>query len=256
MPPIREAQLRETADNPTIKAIDMWRSLSSQVLGRALEVVVDDRRNNPHLASFDGELNVASPAGYEGQVVLYVWLDSFPIYKPLMLTHEIGHWMLDLRGFRGFVREPRDNDWEGLFNALTTHSPVYAFQKSIGHDPQTSIDSKADHDIVLCAENSIDDRLKLGLILAEDLLNCSWKKRAEIRWAAKKHQPECAKILDKIERISSRYDLLNQVGNFGFMRELLKNLKIPGKWIEKDDVKTTKELLVQIEEKRPSAKPN
>jgi hypothetical protein len=247
MAPYRENQLRKIADPPTIKAIDTWHSLSTQVIGRPLEVVVDNRRNNPQFSSFDGELNVAIPAGYQGRVVLSVWLDSFPNYNPLMLTHEVGHWILHLQGFRGFIRQPRDGKVEGLFNDVASHLPLYAFQKSIGHDPQTEIDSRCDHNIRLCKNASGADTLLSALLLSDDLLNCSWKKRQELEWTIRKYQPDIMKQVDKIISIASDFNLSNPVANLAFRKGLLKKLNMPGKWVEKDDVKATKELILHIE---------
>jgi hypothetical protein len=253
MAPYREDQIRKIADAPTIKAIDMWRSLTARAFGKPLEVVVDNRRNNPrrqYNAPVDGELSFAMPCGYKGQVVLSVWLEPFPKYNPLALTHEIGHWILHLQGFRGFIRQPRSSTLEGLFNDVASHPPLYALQRSIGHDPQAGIDSKCNHNIVLCSQPKKGDPVICGLMLADDWLNCSsYKMRQKLKWTVQKYQPQTWAVLESILKTKSEYDILKADTNFAFRRALIERLKITGKWTEKDDIEGTKKLIIEIEGK-------
>lgn len=252
MPPYREIQLRERADPPTIKILDLWRSLSTQVLGRPLEVMVENRRKYPEPLSFaEGEVNFARPAGFKGQVVLSVWLDSFPDYSPLILTHEIGHWILTFRGFRGLLRQLREPNVEGCLNDVAEHSPLYVLQRSVGHDPTLEIDSRCDHDMRLCSQPGKEDPLVSALYLSDDLLNCSWKKRQELEWTIKRYRPQTMAIVTRIVTIAGQFDLIESQANLAFRKKLVKKLKMPGTWIEKDDVQTTRALILEIEKKPP-----
>ena len=218
------------------------------MLGRPLEVVAENRRKNPQPVSFfDGQVNFARPAGYQRQVVLSVWLDSFPDYSPLMLTHEVGHWILNFRGFRGFVRQPREPNVEGLVNSLAHHPPLYVLQKSVGHDPKPEIDSRCDHNIRLCSEHRKEDPLLSALYISDDLLNCSWKKRRELEWVVAKYRPKTMKLVTRITNMAADFDLSDPLINLAFLKKLLKKLKMPGRWIEKDDERTTRELISEVE---------
>jgi hypothetical protein len=248
MAPYQESDLLKTADKPTVQAINIWHSQSSQMLGNLLEVVVDNRRNHPNFASFDGEFNTAFPAGYKGQVVLSVWLDSFPNYKPLILTHEVGHWVLKFQGFRAFIRQPRDAALEGLFNDVASHSLLYALQKSIGQDPQAEIDSRCAHNIRLSSQPKKGDPIICGLMMADDWMNCSgYKMRQKLKWTLQKYQPQTWRMLESILNVASQYDLSKPETNIRFRKELLKVLKITGAWTEKDDIEQTKKLILEVE---------
>jgi hypothetical protein len=251
MGPYDETQLRKVADAPTIKIIEKWHSVTDSVIGRPIPVVVDNRRNNPNQASTKDEMNTAFPAGYQGKVVLSVWLDSFPAFKPILLTHEVGHWVLKLQGFRSFIRTPRDPMAEGLFNDMASHRPLYALRKSMGHDSQPEADSRCDHDIELCSQPGKGDELLSALYLADDLLNCSWKKREKLKWALSKYRPNAMKIATKIIRVSSEFDLYSPMSNVAFREKLVRKLNMPGKWTEKDDATEIKKLIVEVEGTQP-----
>lgn len=247
MTPYRESELRKLADPPTNSMIDLWCSLSEKVLGRPIEVVVDNRRNNPKLRPSQHEINTAFPAGYKGKVVLSVWLDAFPNLSFLMVTHEIGHWILYLQGFRGMLCHPRDFDREGLLNSLASHPPLYNLQRSIGHDPQDDVDSRCDHDIKLSSQPGAIDDVASALYLADDLLNCSFKKRSQLRWTLRRNQPGTLRLVERIVAIASDHDLLDHEQNVGFRRTIVKEMKLKGVWSESDNVKSIKDLILEVE---------
>jgi len=253
MGPYEDSEILKTADSPTARAIEIWRSESSKALGKPLEVVIDNRRNNPNFASINGEFNTAFPLGYKNRVVLSVWLDSFPRYKPLTLTHEIGHWTLKFQGFHAFLRQPREPMLEGLFNDAASHLPLYAFQKSIGHNPQVDIDSRCEHDIRLSAQSTKGDPIICGLMMADDWMNCSaYKMRQKLKWTLQKYQPQSWIVLEKILKVRARYDLIKPDSNIKFRKELIETLNLPGTWTEKDDIQETKKLILEIEGDKPS----
>jgi hypothetical protein len=252
MAPYREEQIRKTADAPTIKAIDMWRLLSTQVLGKPLEVIVDNRRNMPlaeYNAPIDGELSFAATLGYKGQVVLSVWLEPFPKYNPITLTHEIAHWILHLQGYHGLIRAPRYGLLEGEINDLASHKLVHALQRSIGHEPQVEIDSRGNHNIRLSSQSKKADPIIFGLMLADDWLNCSYKIRQKLKWTLQKYQPQTWAVVESILKTASQYVLSQPDANLAFRKEVLKNLKITGNWTEKDEIERTKKLILEVEAK-------
>ena len=247
MAPYQESELRRLADVPTIRMIDLWHSLCNKLLGRSIEVVVDNRRNNPELRSSPHEVNMARPAGYKGKVVLSVWLESFPNLKLLVVAHEIGHWVLYLQGFRAIFCDPRNLALEGLLNSLASHVPLYALQRSVGHDPQVEIDSRCDHDIRLFSGPNTVDELSSALCLADDLLNCSFKKRPQLKWILRKNYPETLELVERIVAIASDHNLLNPEQNIAFRRRLIKEMKLEGAWTESDNVNSIKDLILEVE---------
>ena len=247
MAPYREVQLREIADPPTLKILDQWRSLSTQTLGRPLEVVTENRRRYPRPSNFDGEANFARPAGYQRQVVLSVWLDKFPDYNPVLLTHEVGHWILNFSGFRGLLGQPHGTLAEVLLNSMTHHPPLYALQRSVGIDPQTEIASRCDHDIEICSRSGKEDPLASALLVSDDLLNCNWKKRRRLEYVLRKHRPKTMALVTTITDTVAAYDLSDPQANLAFSKALVKKLKMPEQWIEHDNVQATKDLILEIE---------
>ena len=232
--------------------IDLWHSVSKSALGRPIEVVADNRRNHPELRMMKDEYNVAFPAGYKGKVVLSVWLESFPNLKPLILNHEIGHWVLKFKGFRGMICNPRDKLKEGLLNDVASHRPLYCLQKSVGHDPQSEVDSRYDHNIKLYSQPGFPDKVVSVLYLVDDLLNCSYKKRSQLEWTLRRNHPSILQIVERILTIASNHDLSIPDQNVEFRKKLVKELNLSGVWSEKDDVKSTKSLIFEVEGRAPS----
>lgn len=102
--------------------------------------MVGDRHEHPRLKQFDGELNTAFPTIVEGRVALALWLDSLKDVNLIVVTHEIGHWVLKLQGFPAMIYPPdRHSNTEILLNSLIQHPPLYTLQKSIGHNPQAEV---------------------------------------------------------------------------------------------------------------------
>jgi len=97
--PFLENEIRKLADIPTNRMVDLWHDVCNSTLNRPLEVVVENRWKHPRLSSSRHEVNTAFPAGYKGKVVLSVWVESFPDLKPILISHEVGHWVLNLQGF-------------------------------------------------------------------------------------------------------------------------------------------------------------
>lgn len=251
MTPYRESQFRKLADPPTLAMINEWHSVSNSVLARPIEIVVDDRRNNPKIPPIPGEINLAYPIAIKQEVVLGVWVESFPSLKLQTVAHEIGHWVLKLRGFRGMLRQPRDIPREGIFNDVASHRPLYALQRSTGYDPQNEVDSRCDHDIKLCSQRGAIDEKLSALYFADDLLNGSYKKRRQLKSALRKKQPNTLRYVDRILHVASEHDPLNPEQNIAFRRMLVKELKLAGTWSEQDDIKRTKELIKKAEGKAP-----
>jgi len=55
------------------------------------------------------------------------------------------------------------------------------------------------------------------------------------------------KIVTRIINIVADFDLSDPLTNLACLKKLLKKLRMPGRWIEKDDVRTTRELILEVE---------
>ena len=66
-----------------------------------------DRRENSQLRDIPSEISSASPYVIEEKMQLVLWLDSVYPLNPFLVTHELGHWILMLRGFKVLVDPAR-----------------------------------------------------------------------------------------------------------------------------------------------------
>ena len=236
----RESALRRIADEPTIRMIELWRSVTKTAIGQSIEIVADNRLNNSALRSMSGKINTALPEKYRGQVVLELWLDIFPKPNVLILTHEIGHWVLKLQGYRNLFCSPRDAMTEMRVNDVAMHVPLYDLQRSIGHNPQDEIDSRTENDIHLIekANSETTDSAAAALLFTDDILNCSEMKRKQMKSSLKNYLPDVLELVDGITAEASNYDLLNPPQNVAFKKSLVKKLGLGGQWDVADEAET------------------
>jgi hypothetical protein len=237
----RETALRKQADNPTLAMLDLWHSLSKQKIGVSVEVMVGNRKEHPQLSAFSGELYTAFPMTVEGRVVLSLWLDSLTNVNSVLVTHEIGHWVLKLQGFRGMLYPPNKHcNEEILLNSMAHHPPLYALQRSLGHEPQMEIDSRADQDLKRFSMETETRQRKIwirnALLLADDLMNCSEEKRKQLERVLRDRHFNTARYLKKILDIASNYRLLKPKQNLKFSEKLIRKLKLGSEWYAPDEV--------------------
>jgi len=247
----RETEIRKHADEPTIAMLELWRSLSEQKIGHTIEVMLGNRREHHQLAQYPGELNTAFPHLIEGNVVLSLWLDSFNDVNPLIVSHEIGHWILKLQGFRAFIYRPKIHDnIEIFFNSMIHHPPLYELQRSLGHEPQTEINSRALHNIDIFSNERETNNRQLwetnALLLADDLLNCSESLHIQLKEIINKTHTNTSELLKKILTIAPSYDLLNHNQNIKFSRNVIKNLKLgSSNWRIINEVKKLRSMVLE-----------
>jgi len=221
--------------------LNLWHSLCKEKIGIPIEVMIGNRREHPQLKSTVGEVYTAFPVIIEGKIVLSLWLDSLSNVNSIIVTHEIGHWVLKLKGFRGMIYQPEKHcDIEILLNSMAHHPPLYALQRSLGHEPQIEIDSRADHDIKIFSKERETSkkqfRVKNALLLADDFLNCSSEKRMQLEEIVKRRHLNTARYLWKILSIASHYNLLNPKQNLRFSRKVIRKLKLGDEWYVADEL--------------------
>ena len=215
--------------------INLWHSLCERKIGFPIEIMIGNRREHPHFKSFVGELHAAYPMIVDGKVVLALWLDSLSNVTSIIVTHEIGHWVLKLQGFCGMIYKPKIHcDIEIALNTMAHHSPLYALQRSLGHEPQRMIDSRTDHNIkIFSKERDIGKRsfwVRNALYVADDCINCSSEKCVQLREILRRRHPNTAKNLRKILSITSHFNLLNPKQNIRFSRKIILKLKLGDRW--------------------------
>jgi len=245
---LTEKKLIELADTPTIKIIDLWKSLTREKFGELIEILVGDRHEVLQLKDFKGELNTATCTIIKGQVKLGVLLDSFTNLDLLVVTHEIGHWVLKLKGFQGLNNSSVSfNDIKGLLNSLAHHPPLYELQKSIGHNPQNEIDSRTNHNCTVFSNdkelNNAKAQIQMSLILADDIMNCSKELVIKLRTVLAKNHPKTLEFVDQILDTASYYNLLEPAKNLKFLRRVCRNLKLGKNWNVPDEIYNLAKML-------------
>lgn len=258
----RENVLRKGADKPTIDMLDLWHSLSEQKIGVPIEVILGNRKEHPHnplLRSYPGKLNTALPETFKGKVRLFVWLESLSDIKYIIVTHEIGHWILKLRGFQPVMVRGRENsEIEILLNSMAEHPPLYALQRSIGHEPQAEIDSRCLHNIKLFTKDKESKqrevRIRNALVLADDVFNSEENRQALINVITGRH-PNTLNLLRKLIELESSYDLLVPDQNINFREQVIEVLELGQGWNKRDEVKTLLSLVKQATKQSQQSKP-
>lgn len=246
---IEEVNIRKLADSPTVTMLDSWKDLTMEKFGKVPEVMIGDRKEHPQLKSFPGSINLAYPHRVKGKACLVLWLDSVDPPDLLMVTHELGHWVLKLRNFLGLLSYPKkNNNIEILLNSLAHHVPLYELQKKYGHEPQVEIDSRTSHNLDLFSkdgESEDNNACKLSvLILADDIMNCSLNLVDQMKSLLSKKHPKTYKMMETILETKSYYDLHIPKKNLKFQRMVIRKLALPGSW---DAGKDIDELAKMIE---------
>jgi hypothetical protein len=248
---VKESEIREKMDTPTIRMLDLWRSLSKEITGVEIEVGAGDRHNLRQTRDFQGELNFAYPHIIDGNVVLVLWLDSLKSVHSIVITHEVGHWVLKLQGFIGMLYRPNRNcNVEINLNSMAEHPALYTLQKSIGHEPLGVIDSRTESDIIVFKRenerNSQEIWKQNALLIADDLMNSSDEKALQLREIINKKHPKTMELVDIILETRNYYNLLDKDGHTRFLKMIIRKLKLGDGWYRARDVEVLKEKVNQV----------
>jgi hypothetical protein len=244
-----ETGIRKGVDKPTIAVLDLWKSLSEQIIGIPIEVMIGNRKEQQQLRSFSGEINTAFPHIIEGKVRLVLWLEPLSDVKDIIITHEIGHWILKLRGFQAFqrIRQEHSNT-EIMLNSMAQHPPLYALQRSFGHEPQDEIDSRCIHNIKLASKQKETKQREMwvhnALLFADDIFNSEENRNSLINVIGK-HHPNTSKLVKSLMELESSYDLLVPDQNRKFCEQVIETLKLDGEWYNPDEVKSLVSMVQQ-----------
>ncbi len=244
-----ETGIRKGVDKPTITVLDLWQSLSEQTIGIPIEVMVGNRKEQPQLRSFSGEINTAFPHIIEGKVRLVLWLEPLSDVKDIIITHEIGHWILKLRGFQAFKRKRQQHsNIEIGLNSMAQHPPLYVLQRSIGHEPQDEIDSRCVHNIKRFTKDKESKQREVwlfnALMLADDVFNSEENRQVLINVMTGRH-PNTLNLLRKLIELKSSYDLLIPDQNLIFCEQIIETLKLGDDWYKPNEVNSLVSMVKQ-----------
>jgi hypothetical protein len=251
-----ESELRKQVDPQTITMLDYWHSLCREKVGTELEVVFTDRRNYPfhNISTHVGEENTACPFISGDRVVLTLLIESPKKINPIIVTHEIGHWILKLKG--ATVLADQNDDIIEL-GSICSHPALYKLQKSFGHDPKKEIDRKIAHDRrVLPTKieaNSEKTRIKNALYYADDLINCSQNNFTGLESLLSKKLPKTTELVRKILEIAESKDLTKIEEVLPFSKGIVQKLCLTGNWVELDELNNLREQLASLKLKNKTS---
>jgi len=254
-----EIELREQADKPTNKMLDLWHQLCLKEIGKSFEVLVFNRRDCPDLMNIKGAINTTDIKSWEGKAALRLFLDSTSHLNYVIVTHEIGHWILKLQGVKGVRNDEESGEarYEGgiemSLNNLCSHPALYKLQRSMGHEPQSEIDRRANHNIVGVSKTAEKDdplqQVKYALSFADDLINCSEDVRKGLQRIIAKRWSKTEKIVNKILEIKGTKDL-SIIENANMLpQEIINRLSLSGNWSVVDSIQFLKNFVLKLNSK-------
>jgi hypothetical protein len=230
-----EKFIRKRISPPYEKMLDLWGALCKEEIGQHIEIFLADRHEHPNLKHFKGTINTALPRKIDNKLTLVVYLDSVDPPNWLILTHEVGHWILKLKGFKSVRFENgRHSNLEILFNSFIHHTPLYKIQKELGIDPQEEIDSRAENHIFLLNRDkeSVNNDLHLrnALLFADDLISCTPELHEELFSLISQKHPKTFEYVKIILETATFYDLNDPKSHAKFAKMLIKKLNVKKDW--------------------------
>jgi len=237
----REYHLRQDADQETLYMFDLWHSLCNEVLGEELEIIASDSKNHPEYQNFPGEINTCEPY-FEGNkvIALCLWLNDFPRVEQILITHELGHWIMRLKGYKAIRSNTISKRKNIMLHSLCDHPVLYKIQRDIGHDPQNMIDIRSIRDLRFVnkiASPFPGDEIELSLQLSDNIFNTSKRNAKNIIKKARKFHPVIYEKINKIIKTMKRHNLFDTNENIKCRFELVKRINLMNSWHVHDDVK-------------------
>ncbi len=247
MIPFFDSEIGKKADEPTKKAVNLWRALSKENTGELIEVMIGDKSEHPdeRIRQFPRRLNVADPIEVDGRIVLGLYIED---ERFEIITHEIGHWILSFQGFHSLIYRPEPNNGINMrLNSLAHHFPLYDLQKELGHNFQNEIDHRTLDTIDQLTNNGEpqrrEERVEIALLITDDLLNCSPNLRRELRNALKRYR-RTNNLIKKILPLAEKYNLKDPNDNLKFSKAIISTLDLGNDWYVQDDAEV---LMSQVD---------
>lgn len=248
---INEQGIREMMPESVLKIMDSWKDLTQNLFEYPIEIVSMAKNEHPQFSKVSHNLHIAYPHALNGKVVLIVVVNDFNNVPYAVFAHEVGHWILKLKGYKGLLNR---KDKQGLLaahvNDLCTHPPVWKLIKESGLDPQGEIDDRAKYDINLLqtsteSENPVEQKT-MALYICDGLINSSSDLKIKLNINLLNKYPKTYAYIQQILGILRKYDL-NKPDDSNFcIMELQKELSLPGKWFTPDEINEIKQKIVQV----------
>ncbi len=248
---LSEQRIVANTDEPTQKMLALWHQHCRDVLGNDMEVCAASRYDHALTKGFSGELNTAIPMSLDGKPTLLLLFENMTSVEEVIVTHEIGHQVLNLQGFKGVHKQGQPHTHEEMnFNSMCQHPALYALQRSIGHDPQEVIDGRTRRNL---SKTKIDPSAKVTepsvrwstvrvLQIADDIFNCSADLSESFMSHLKEASPDEAKCVLDLCDIRDSFDPANLDSYPAFVREAKKRLGFGTDWIVLDELPGLRKL--------------
>lgn len=235
----------------TSMMLTYWEDLSKKTLGVSVGVILMNTRDHPKFKNHTyGELNTAMPVSNnkDKKVFLAVLADDIDKTTSIIISHEIGHWVLKIQGYQGVDGSNRENrNLASLLNSLAHHLPLYKLQTNLGYSIQLEIDDRTRHNIDLFAKDSekLDNHCEFinALYLADDVMSCSEDLKGELKKVLLEKHPKTLSLINQIIETKNFYDIYKPGKNIKFIKMVIKKLKLPGDFFPKDDIVTLRKLI-------------
>lgn len=234
-----EIVLRDYGDGSINQILDLWHQECLKYFSNDVEVIMADRRHNRQLRDMGGTINTASPGVVGDKIRLVLWLEDVHPFDPVIVTHELGHWILLFQGYKTIINP--DNISSEIvisLNSLAQHPPLFALQRSLGHEPQRMIDSRAESDTNFYNEFKERDPRRWisdALYITDHLINCSESYRLKLNNVLRKRMPNVNRMVRSVTELLETSDLHSPENNLKFYNKLLKKLKLEN-WVEYDQL--------------------
>lgn len=236
---ILEDSIRKQGDETTIEFLELWKELSISTLNKHLPVCIRDLKDHPHYKHIDTEFHSTNPYPENKPVSLAIWSSHYPNLDDVLITHEIGHGILVLQGFKTILERSLGININGLIRQLGDHPVIHSIQKQYGHNPQILRDPRARKSINFVRKKPIpwpESETLMAMYLADDVYSCSKTISKRILKLSSRYHPT---LHDKIERIiqcMNKHDLMDIEENLQCRFEIISELNISGKWVIQDDL--------------------
>jgi len=252
---IREPGIRRQADSATTKMLDLWKTLCVEKIGQPIEVMAYDRREYPFhgVNTHVGKFNSSIPQPFQDTMVLMLLLESVKPFDLMIVTHELGHWVLRLQGQKIMMNAAPDvltkkRDYSA-FPDVCTHPALHKLVRSLGHDTAKFIDKKVAADIGLLKTKSDPASEKAqaeeALYYADDLINCSSSNRTGLERKLSSRMPKTAIVAQQIVSISQRRDITKIEEALPFSKDIIQELNLLGNWYESGEVDLLKRQIAE-----------
>lgn len=161
-------------------------------------------------------------------------LETLNSIDEVLITHELGHWVLRLQGFESLQNEhKRNGSTEMHLNSLAQHPALYALQRELGHEPQTEIDSRAAHNLKLVRSGEFDrSRAPVddALHLADDMLNCSDSISRELEETLRSRLPKLLAPIEAIRGARMTFPPLTPNRHKRFLQRVAQEMGLKAGW--------------------------